>query len=195
MEEVGAGGSLRTPMPLTPEEKARRHRERLLAKAKEYQTGTYVRKFVAPLFQRMIRAEAGSDPRPFVTAVVEGKVTQVPRRLGQCVCATCGKVDSWTGGGPWAENTMHTGHFLALRRNAILFEEDNVAPQCNYCNYQLSGAPESFRKWMIAVRGPEVVERLERLKATVRSFTTEELVDLRIGYQKRLVAAVEKMKP
>lgn len=177
------------PMPLTHEEKAERARERMLAKARQYQTSTYARK-VATVFQKMIRAEAGADPRQFVTAVVDGEIRQVERKLGQCVCVTCGKVDRWDSG----IKGMHTGHFLASRRNSILLEESNVAPSCSYCNFYRSGAPQEFRLWMRMVRGPEAIERLEKLKTESRSFGLEELVDLRIAYQARLAAAVERMK-
>lgn len=176
-------------MALTPEEKAARARNRMLEKAKEYQTGTYIRKFVSPIFQKMIRAEAGADPRRYLTAVVDGEIRQVEREIGQCVCITCGKVQKWDSG----IKGMHTGHFLASRRNSILFEEDNVAPQCSRCNFYLSGAPQAFRTWMFAVRGLEVVEHLERLKTESVSFDREELVDMRIEYAARLKAAEARM--
>lgn len=177
-------------MPLTPAEKDERSRCRMIETAKQYQASTYIRKFVAPLFQKMIRAEAGADPRPYLTAVVDGEIRQVKREVGQCVCVTCGKVDSWDSG----IKGMHTGHFLASRRNSILFEEMNVAPQCSHCNFYLSGAPQAFRKWMLMVRGPSVVERLEQLKTESVSFSREELVDMRINYQRRLKSAEERMK-
>lgn len=177
-------------MPLTQTEKDERARQRMLDKAKEYQATTYCRKFVSPLFQRMIRAEAGADPRTYLTAVVNGEIQQVKRELGQCVCVTCGKVEKWDSG----IKGMHTGHFLASRRNSILFEELNVAPQCSHCNFYRSGAPQEFRLWMIKVRGAEVVERLEKLKTESVSFGREELVDMRIDYAARLKAAEERMK-
>jgi len=177
-------------MPLTPEEKAARHKSRLVEKAKEFQISTYVRKFVAPLFQKMVRAEFGADPRQFVTAVVDGEIQQVARYVGECVCVTCGKTDAWNSG----IKGIHTGHFISSRRNSILLEEDNVAPQCSRCNVYQSGAPQAFRKWMLAVRGEETVERLEQLKTQSVSFSREELVDKRIEYGSRLKAAELKMK-
>lgn len=170
-------------MPLTPEEKAERARNRMLETAKKYQTSTYSRKFVAPTFQKMIRAEWACDPRKYLTAVVEHKITQVEREIGQCVCVTCGRVLRWD------HHEMQTGHFLASRRNSILYEEDNVAPQCSYCNGHLSGAANEYRKWMIFVRGIEVVEHLERLKTKSVQFNRFELVDMRIDFQERLKKA------
>jgi hypothetical protein len=82
---------------------------------------------------------------------------------------------------------MHTGHFLASRRNSIMFEEDNVAPQCASCNYHANNsAPQRFRQWMEAVRGDEVIKRLERIKNTTVCFTLDELVEKRIEFERRL---------
>lgn len=177
-------------MPLSPEQKAANARTRMLEKAKEFQTTTYLSRFVAPLFQKMIRAEAGAHYHVVTPAIVNGDMRFVGRSLGQCVCVTCGKVLRWDSG----IKGMHTGHFLASRRNSILLEESNCAPQCSSCNYYRSGAPQEFRLWMRIVRGPECIERLERLKTESRSFGREELVDLRIAYAGRVAAAEERMK-
>lgn len=175
-------------MALTEKEKAERKRQRMIASSKKYQVNTYRNK-VAGKFQRMIRAEHGAYMMPSVLAVVDGGIHRVRRNVGQVVCVTCGKVQEWSGG----IGGMHTGHFIASRCNSILFEEDNVAPQCSRCNVYLGGEQGKFRKWMIAVRGIEVVERLERLKNTTRSFTHEELVDMRIEYEARTKAAIQQM--
>lgn len=174
---------------MTPEEKAERARQRMIAKAQEFQIGTYVARFVAPEFQRMIRAEAAAEPPWPALAIVAGRAERTFRCVGFCVCATCGAVRPWSGG----LGGMHTGHFLASRRFSILFDEDNVAPQCSKCNRYRGGAPQEFRLWMEAVRGPETIARLERLKSTTRTFTREELVDMRLEFKRRLAAAVERM--
>ena len=174
---------------LTDADKQARRRQRMLAKAREYTVGTYSRKFVAPLFQKMIRAEWGSRPDDVTPAIVDGELTMVRRRRGQCVCVTCGAVKAWDGG----IKELHTGHFLASRRNSILFEEDNVAPQCASCNYYRNGAPQAFRAWMLACRGEESVQRLHQLKFTVAQFSREDLVDMRIRFADRLKIAEERM--
>ena len=179
---------------ITPEEKAQRSRQRMIDVARQSQIGTYTRSVVAPLFQKMIRAEAAAKPAGGTQAIVNGELSLVLREGGQCVCVTCGKVLPWKGNGPWKENLLHTGHFLASRRNSILFEEENCWPQCSHCNYVQSGEQQLFRKWMLAVRGAEVVERLERLKNEMRTFDRETLVDMRIAYQKRLDAAILRMQ-
>ena len=138
----------------------------------------------------MIRAEFGADTRQWVTVVLNGEISQAPRYLGECACVTCGKVDAWNSG----IKGMHTGHFIASRRNSIVLEEDNVAPQCSHCNYYASGKQAEFRTWIEFVRGVEVVERLQRLKTESVSFSLEELVDRRIEYTRRLKAATEAMR-
>jgi hypothetical protein len=174
---------------LTLEQKIQNARERMLEIAKQYQTGTYIRKFVAPVFQQVIRAEAGAMPAGLTVAIINGELGQSFREVGQCVCVTCGTVKAWDSG----IRGMHTGHFLASRVNSILFEEDNCAPQDSYCNYYRSGEQQLFRKWMLECR-PEAIERLERLKTQSKSFTRDELVDMRISYKLRLDAAVQRMK-
>jgi hypothetical protein len=161
------------------------NREKMLEKAREYTIGTYVTTFVSKDFQRMIRAEYAAKPDAVEMAVVDGGIGLVPRKLGQCVCVTCGKVGPWSGG----LGGMHTGHFLASRRFSILFEEDNVAPQCSRCNRYESGKPQAYRLWMTEVRGLETIERLERLKTTSRRFEREELVDMRLEFMARLKTA------
>lgn len=175
--------------PLTDNEKARRKRDRMIETARQYTTGTYSTKYVAPVFQRMIRAEAGAKPDGMTPAIIDGVLRHVFARVGQCVCVTCGKVLPWNSG----LGGMHTGHFLSSRRLSILYCESNVAPQCSHCNRFESGAPQRFRAWMIAVRGQDVIDRLEKLKTEVRQFTREELVDLKIEYTRRLKAAEARM--
>jgi len=177
---------------LTDQEKAARARQRMLDKAREYTTGTYINKFVAPVFQRMIRGEAGAQPDGMTPAIVGGQNTEVFRRVGQCVCVTCGRVGAWKGnylGG----GTIETGHFIASRRASILFEPHNSHPQCKHCNRHLGGNQANYEVWMQHVYGPDEPDRLKRLKHETRQFTREELVALRILYKTRLDTAIAKM--
>lgn len=176
-------------MALSKEEKAKRKRDRMIEFAKTLQLGTFAAK-VARIFQKMIRAEAGAKHEVKFPAVVDGEVKYIKRELGYCVCITCGKVEPWNAG----IERLHTGHFLASRRQSILFDEDNVAPQCAGCNYHNSGSPQEYRRWMIDQRGIEAVERLERLKTQSVTYSREELVDMRIDFSDRLKVAEESMK-
>ena len=176
-------------MALSAEIKAERARNKLIEKAKEYQLGTYTNRFVAPLFQSVVRAEAASDPRAFVTAVVNGTIQQVARQLGECACVTCGRVAAWKGtsiGG----GEIETGHFVASRRASILFEPTNAHPQCKTCNRHMSGNQGCYEMWMRAVYGQDEIDRLRRLKNANVTFDREQLVDKRIEYKARLDAAI-----
>lgn len=155
-------------------------------------TTKYKTKHVAPLFQRMIRAEAGAKPATYVhLAVVEGRLEEVTRKVGQCVCVTCGRLCPWEGG--TFNSQLHCGHFLA-GRGSILFEEECVAPQCAGCNRHHHGRPLEFRIWMEAVRGIEVIERLDAMKHSPLSRSRDELVDMWIEFNRRLKAAQTTMK-
>ena len=169
-----------TKMP--PEEKASRARQRMLETAR----GCNYQKRVATAFQLMIRAEFGADDRPYHTAVVDGSLRQVARDIGQVVCVTCGDVYWWRD--PYKR--INTGHFLG-RCNSICFEETNVAPQCVKCNKYRHGERGVFEVWVRHVHGAAEVERLQRLNNQTRKFYNDELVDMMIGYQARLKAAVK----
>ncbi len=164
-------------------------RDRMILKAREYQIGTYASKFVAKDFQRMIRAEAAAKPAGREIAVIKGYIDSSFRRRGTCVCVTCGNVRPWSS----HSGLMQTGHFLGSRCFGILFEEDNVAPQCSSCNGFHGGMPEQYGMWMLAVRGQAVIDRLRALKATTRKFTRDELVDMRIEFKRRLKEAVLRL--
>lgn len=165
-----------------------RCRKVLQCKAKG--TTKFLTGVVAPLFQKVIRAEYGAEEEGFALAVVGGELEMVFRRRGQCVCITCGKVDAWDSG----IKGIHTGHFLASRRASILLEEANVAPQCSGCNFFRSGAPSEFRIWMERVRGLSEIERLQHLKTQSVSFSRDELVDMWFDFSERLKIAQERMK-
>lgn len=160
----------------------------MLEKSKEFQTSTYIRKFVAPDFQKMIRAEAGAKVGT-VWVVVDGCYVGRQSHLGECRCVTCGKAFPWRG-----SNGIDTGHFVGSRCNSIIFEETNVAPQCVRCNRYLSGNQEAYATWMRNQYGPPEIERLQRLRNESRQFAREELVAMRIGYMDRLKAAKGAMQ-
>ena len=180
-------------MKLTAEERTQRARQRMIENARQFQVGTYSRKYVAPLFQLAIRAEAAALPPGEPPAMVRGSYAPVFRSLGQCVCVTCGFVGPWKGNAIGG-GSIETGHFIASRRASILFEESNAHPQCKYCNRHLHGNHGLYEQWMRRAYGPEQIERLQQLKNTSRTFTRDELVDMRLEYAGRLKAAEERMK-
>jgi len=174
-------------MVLTPRKKASNARQRMIEVTKKYQVGSYSAKFTAIDFQKMIRAEAAALPAGLTPAIVDGELVDVYRHVGQCVCVSCGAVHTWN------TKEMHAGHFLSSRRFSILYDEDNVHPQCQKCNSFDDGNPQAYRLWMELMLGKKTVERLRRLKNTTVHFSKEDLVDMRIGYRTRIKAAEGKM--
>lgn len=175
-------------MKLSPEQKAANARERQIHECMKSKPKYQAK--VAVVFQRMIRAEDAL--KTYSKVCVSGRAIGMSKRVGTCACITCCIVLPWTGPKESIPQ-MQTGHFLAGRKACILFEEDNVAPQCSTCNKHNSGMPLEFRKWMEAVRGLEAIERLERLKRESVSINRETLVDMWIEFSKRLKAAEAKM--
>ena len=166
---------------------------RMLNKAKEFQTSTYIRKFVAPDFQKMIRAEAGAFVG-IVWVVADGRYVGRTSKLGECRCVTCGAAHPWQKQKQFGTAGVDTGHFVSSRCNSIVFEENNAHPQCVYCNRFLGGNQEAYSTWMLHTYGQEAIDRLQQLRNQSRQFTREELVEMRIGFRDRMKAAMEVMK-
>jgi hypothetical protein len=182
-------------MTLTPEVKQARKRERMIEKAKDdkISPAKYAKRSVAPTYQKMVRAEAGADPRPFVTAIVDGEIAQVARQSGQCVCISCGKVGPWKGN-YYGGGVFDTGHYVAGRCLSILFEPTNSHPQCKHCNKTLSGNQGCYTTWMRFTYGQDEIDRLNRQVNETGQFTLGELVDMKMGYQIRLQKAITLME-
>ena len=142
----------------------------------------------AKVFQRMTKAEAAAEHYGWWPAVVDGKLDEVYRCVGECVCITCGKV------GDWNVKGFHCGHWIGRVHASTLLESDNVAVQCASCNEHNHGRLREYTMWMEAVRGINVMERLQVLKHQPVTFSREDLVDLRISFRDRLKVAELKMK-
>jgi len=139
-------------------------------------------------FQRFIRAKAAAAPSGAGLCVLDGKPSMVWRSQGELLCVTCGSV------GPWNANSFDAGHWLASRRNSILFEETNCHSQCKYDN-RTGGAPEAYREFMLAAYGPEEMERLQQLKNNVsKKFTKEQLVLMRLSYRDQTKVFMDILK-
>lgn len=78
---------------------------------------------------------------------------------------------------------MQAGHFLAGRGNSILFENNNVHPQCYSCNVMNHGEQLKYYRFMVKTYGEAEVKRLEKLKAKTRSFTIPELIKMREDFE------------
>jgi len=151
----------------------------------------YMHDHVAPSFQEMIRAEEAAKPPGPSPAIVKRDLLYVGRIPGEVVCVTCGLVGPWKGGKDRTQ--MQTGHFCSRKDRSVLFNEANVAVQCAACN-QPPGSPNEFRQWMLAVRGPDVVEALECVARKSLTMIRDELVDMRVSFITRTKSAISSMK-
>jgi len=125
---------------------------------KDLQIGTFAN-LVAKDLQKAVRMESANDK-------------------GVCQCVTCGKQDHW--------KLMHAGHFIPGRRMAMLFVEENIHPQCNYCNTFLSGNVGEYERFLLRAYGKSVVASLHSLRVQQHKYTREQLADMRDGYKRRI---------
>lgn len=151
---------------------------------------TKARRRVAVLFQRMIRAEYGAKPAGPAIAVQSGQIVAVDRKMGQCVCVTCGRVAKWDAG----LRVMHTGHFVSGRSASIVFDERNVAPQCSHCNVYRHGAAAEFAIWMVATHSTDVIDELRQKRHAAAAYDRSALVDMWFAFASRLKTAQDTMK-
>ena len=70
------------------------------------------------------------------------------------VCITCGNII----------DNAQGGHFISRRYKATELEEDNIHPQCPYCNQYREGDPLKYRANLMDLYGPAYVERLENMR-------------------------------
>lgn len=56
---------------------------------------------------------------------------------------------------------LQAGHFIAGRRNGILFSEDGTNAQCRYCNEYKHGERKKYEKIMIQKFGKKRVEQMK----------------------------------
>ena len=89
---------------------------------------------------------------------------------GYCSCVTCGSTKPWT--------DMQGGHFISRRHVIHKLLEENIHPQCPYCNGFLDGNMVPYTIFMIDTYGRDFVEELQRTKLEVKKYTRQELVDL-----------------
>ena len=104
---------------------------------------------------------------------------------GNAACVTCGTVKHW--------KELDCGHFIPKSKgNAIYFEEDNLAPQCTYCNRFQHGNLIEYTRYIIDMYGIKKVDELRVLANTTRKIGIVEYRSLIEDYQDRLKLMEEK---
>ena len=110
--------------------------------------------------------------------LVSKYVRAIHSKDGYCICYTCGVRK------PIKE--MQAGHGFSGRGNSILFELDIIRPQCYGCNCCNSGKLDIFTYKLRKELGDERFDELFLKKNKIRQFTTYELEDEIIRYNKLL---------
>jgi hypothetical protein len=75
---------------------------------------------------------------------------------GYCQCVTCGKVDHY--------KQMQGGHFIERGRTATKLIEENIHPQCPYCNLRKMKTASGvllYREFMVETYGEDFVKKME----------------------------------
>lgn len=82
-----------------------------------------------------------------------------------CECISCGKVDHY--------KEMDGGHYMPSDKHLnTQFWEDNVWPQCKYCNGCLKGNLVPYRIALIKKIGLERVITIEEIAKQITQYTT-----------------------
>lgn len=97
---------------------------------------------------------------------------------GRACCYTCGKVQQW--------REMDAGHFRSRVHHATRWDEQNVKPQCKFCNGPRGGEQYLFGVALDREYGEGTADRLTAKSKTTRKFTTAELDELTEYYRRRI---------
>ncbi len=103
------------------------------------------------------------------------------------ICITCNE----RGDASWKEyRHIQAGHAVGGRSNAVLFNEEIVNGQCDYCNtkapYGLGGDYGNYAIALIKRYGLEHVQELQRLKGSEMKYTIQDFREIIEVYKKKL---------
>lgn len=107
-------------------------------------------------------------------------------KLGLVACVTCPAV--------LPVEVMQAGHFNPGRKNAILYDERGVNPQCYACNIIFKGRPREYDAWMRKNHGQAVIDDLDRLAGTTVQMAAFEHLEVYQKYADRLLIMGVKLK-
>jgi hypothetical protein len=100
------------------------------------------------------------------------KYTSIIVRRRDRRCVTCG-----------SRRNLQCSHFYSRRYLAIRFDLVNCNAMCGFCNRRHNRDPFPYVAYMQAKYGPEAVEELNRLRASHRKVTDDELRQLLGRYE------------
>lgn len=83
-------------------------------------------------------------------------------------CFTCGKVDEI--------KKMQNGHYISRSNFALRYDEINCNAQCYRCNISFRGNIPTYSINLMRKYGPEILDKLDRVKDTIRKWSVMELL-------------------
>lgn len=104
---------------------------------------------------------------------------------GNVACVTCGTVRHY-------KDRMQGGHFIGRKWLATKLMEENVHPQCAWCNGPERGNPIQYTLYMQDTYGREFVEELERLKWDSRKYRRDEVMEIIRDFREQIKMICEE---
>ena len=86
---------------------------------------------------------------------------------GYVSCVTCGTTKLWNDG-------MQGGHYIPRKHIVTKLLEENIHPQCSYCNGPLDGNRGKYALYLEDMYGREYVEWLESQRQVTTHYTKTE---------------------
>ena len=124
------------------------------ASSKKVKTVHKLSEDAATLLQRIVRLKAADEN-------------------GYCNCVTCGKNGHFT--------EMQGGHYIERSKSSTKLLEENIHPQCAYCNkYGMlkTSTVLKYRDYMIEMYGLDAVLEIENLSKVNMKWSRPALIDL-----------------
>jgi len=91
------------------------------------------------------------------------------------LCFTCGKRTNY--------EEMDAGHFIAGRKNAVLFDPAYVRGQCRECNRSKGGNVKIFREKLVILHGEESVQDAQNKRHNVVKYSESDYADISEEYR------------
>lgn len=110
-----------------------------------------------------------------------------------CICITCNE----RGDSSWKPyKKIQAGHAVGGRSNIILFHEEIVNGQCDYCNQKppkgLGGDYGNYAIALIKRHGLEYVQALQRLKGQTLKYNSSDFMAIEAKYKLKLAELLNK---
>lgn len=108
---------------------------------------------------------------------------------GYCACVTCGKVDHFS--------KLQGGHFIERGRLSVKLLEEQINPQCPYCNHygmKLASVVLAYRRYLVDMYGEKWVKWLEAEALKVKKYTRQELEDMKADFRARIAEQEKRLR-